>query len=147
MPPDFFGTGWRGAIVSTIVCWLVRLFLGSAKHRQLKCALGPDPDAKPILYGSPRSGQWPRVRAEHLEKEPRCAACGGSENVQCHHIRPFHLHPELELEPSNILSLCEKPSRNCHFAHGHSFSWKAWNPHVVEDAALSLKRVLQRRTE
>ena len=145
MPPDFFGTGWRGAIVSTIVCWLVRLFLGAAKHAELRAALAPDPDDKPLVLGAARSSRWPTVRAEHLKKCPRCVACGGSENVQVHHLRPFHLSPSLELDEHNLVSLCEKPSRNCHFHFGHSFDWKAYNEHCLEDAATFANRILTRQ--
>lgn len=149
MPPDFFGTGWTGKLISWVAIVIIWGYIGAARlfhsaHAE-RLMLRMDPDAKPILYGASRSGKWPRVRAEHLEREPRCAACGGTEDLEVHHKKPEHLFPELELEPSNLITLCQKPSRSCHFSKGHSFNWKAYNPHVVEDAALSMQRILQRK--
>lgn len=48
-----------------------------------------------------RSPEWPHVREEFLKACPACAACGGTEDLNVHHIQPFHLHPELELDPAN----------------------------------------------
>jgi predicted HNH restriction endonuclease len=50
-----------------------------------------------------------------------------------HHKRPVHLFPELELDPANLITLCEP--QNCHYLIGHCLSWKAYNPSVEEDAA------------
>lgn len=87
-------------------------------------------------YG--RSGQWPRVRREHLEREPACAACGRTAKLEVHHVQSYSQHPELELEPSNLLTMCADP---CHFVHGHLMSWTRINPHVREDAARYLQRL------
>jgi 5-methylcytosine-specific restriction protein A len=52
-----------------------------------------------------------------------------------HHIRPFHTHPELELEPSNLITLCESGRRgvHCHLLFGHLGSFRRVNPMVHED--------------
>lgn len=42
-----------------------------------------------------RASQWASVRKLHLKREPFCAWCGGTENLQVHHIHPFALNPEL----------------------------------------------------
>jgi hypothetical protein len=89
---------------------------------------------------SPRSGKWSTVRKHHLEKNPTCAACGGTTLLNVHHIQPFHIHPELELDPTNLITLCEDPMKLCHCAVGHAFDWKSYVPTVVEDAAYLLKR-------
>jgi 5-methylcytosine-specific restriction enzyme A len=81
-----------------------------------------------------RSSQWPAHRAAHLKLFPACAACGRTVGLEVHHIRPFHLHPELELDPNNLLTLCEGGGRNCHLVFGHFYNWKAYNPLVVSDA-------------
>lgn len=99
---------------------------------------------KPLERG--RSSKWPSVRADVLAKHSCCAACGTTENLEVHHKKPFHLSPELELSEDNLIVLCEKPGRNCHYRLGHCFNWRAYNPFVVEDAALSLKRVQERLT-
>ena len=57
--------------------------------------------------GVMRSDQWPKVRKTHLASHPTCELCGGEKKLEVHHMRPFHLHPELELEPSNLITLCE----------------------------------------
>lgn len=95
----------------------------------------------------PRSGKWRGVRDKHLEAFPDCAACGGTKMLNVHHKMPFHLRPELELDPANLITLCEVPSHACHFALGHCFNWSAYNPHVEEDAARLLSRVKGRLAE
>jgi 5-methylcytosine-specific restriction endonuclease McrA len=81
------------------------------------------------LFG--RSGSWARVRREHLEQEPSCAACGRSRELEVHHVVPYHERPELELDPTNLITLCADP---CHIVHGHLMNWKKSNPDVREDA-------------
>lgn len=93
-----------------------------------------------------RSPRWPTVRRKFLEGKT-CAGCGGSEKLEAHHKLPFHLRRDLELNPNNLICLCEKPGHDCHFRFGHSLDWKAYNPDVVEDAALALWRVRLRKYE
>lgn len=94
------------------------------------------------VCGVARSPHWPAVRKFWLTANPTCAACGGTDCVEAHHKRPFHLHPELELSRSNLVTLCQHPSRTCHFHFGHcATSWSDFNPHVVEDAATFLSRI------
>lgn len=84
--------------------------------------------------GATRSSQWPTVRRNHLKANPACAVCGEAKKVQVHHKRPFHLHPELELDPTNLITLCEKPGRDCHLVFGHAGDFKGYNPSVEADA-------------
>jgi len=91
-----------------------------------------------------RSPKWEGVRHAYAMLHPSCAACGGAKLIQIHHCRPFHLHPELELEFSNLITLCEDPERLCHHRIGHAWDWKAFNPYVRDDAAEQLERVLKR---
>lgn len=92
---------------------------------------------KAKLNGCKRSVEWPKVRAAHLVKEPTCNLCGGADKVEVHHIRPFHIHPELELDPMNLITLCEanKEGFDCHLAFGHLGSFKSWNISAVADCA------------
>lgn len=78
-----------------------------------------------------RAVGWPKVRAEHLEKQPKCAACGTEKGLEVHHIKPFHKYPELELDPDNLITLCNK---SCHLYFGHLKYFKSWNPDVKIDA-------------
>lgn len=80
---------------------------------------------------SQRSPEWPAVRKAHLDANPTCAACGGTANVEVHHIKPFHLFPDLELVDSNLITLCEKPGHSCHFVFGHYHDWYKYSPDVT----------------
>lgn len=80
-----------------------------------------------------RSSEWGSVRDVHLEEFGECAACGSKKNLQVHHIKPFHLHPELELDPTNLITLC-MDEWDCHLNLGHGGSFRAYNPNIVTDA-------------
>ena len=101
--------------------------------------------AGPVVVPPPagRSSRWPNVRARHLMKEPKCRACGGVRRLNVHHIKPFHLFPELEEVDSNLLTLCEgSHGINCHFVFGHLGNWQAYNESVIliADQMLTLTR-------
>ena len=85
-------------------------------------------------HGRERSPQWSRVAREHRLREPACQACGykGSK-VQVHHIKPFHLHPQLELDPRNLITLCEAKGREHHLLLGHLDAWGSYNEHIRDD--------------
>jgi 5-methylcytosine-specific restriction endonuclease McrA len=88
-----------------------------------------------VGHGMERSPHWPTVQHKHLKKFPTCAACGGGLNLNVHHKKPFHLFPELELEPTNLITLCMDGEKDCHIKLGHGSNFKAYNPNVVEDVA------------
>ena len=92
---------------------------------------------KASLSSPSRSSKWPKVRKKHLEKNPCCAVCGATAKLNVHHIKPYHLFPELELEESNLITLCEcgKGGVNCHLFIGHLGNYKKINPDSVKDAA------------
>lgn len=96
----------------------------------------------------PRSPRWRAVREEHVRRHPACAACGRTARLDVHHIQSFHTHPELELAPANLLTLCESwpAGVNCHLLIGHCGDWKAINPESVKYARAML-RMLGRRVE
>jgi 5-methylcytosine-specific restriction enzyme A len=83
-----------------------------------------------------RSGHWPVVAHAHLVAHPLCEACGCGVKalLNVHHIHPFHEFPQLELEETNLITLCESPSHNCHLIFGHLLKWSSWNLDVVHDA-------------
>lgn len=87
-------------------------------------------------FGAIRSKNWPKVRKEYLEAHPLCEVCGSSKKCQVHHKEPVHLFPELELESSNFITLCDSSKKNCHFQFGHLYSFHSYNPNVVEDAKI-----------
>lgn len=89
--------------------------------------------------GKQRSPHWHTVEKHFLETNPTCAACGGKEKLNVHHCVPFHLDPEKELDPNNLITLCMKMGQECHLLIGHGGSFKAFNENVREDAAEALK--------
>lgn len=100
-----------------------------------------------ITLGTSRSSKWPKVRATHLKIQPNCAVCGGTKSLEVHHMEPFHIKPEKELDPGNLITLCEAKNNgiNCHLAIGHLGSYKSLNPSVKEDAALWQRKINGRK--
>lgn len=84
-----------------------------------------------------RSSRWPGVRKAFIADHPRCEACGSGESLEVHHVKPFHLHPELELVRANLMTLCEGLTK-CHLRVGHLGSWKTINKNARADAARAL---------
>src|SRR4051812_21566466 len=100
--------------------------LVSAAHLATPAAEKPD-DGR-------RSPRWPAVERAHVRQHPACAACGGTDHLQVHHVEPFHVCPEKELDPANLITLCMAPGERCHYLIGHlGTSWHAWNVHVRRD--------------
>lgn len=103
------------------------------------------PDVPEGMVGAtPRSPQWPKVRSEFLRRHGKCEACGTRNDLNVHHVKPFHLYPEKELDPTNLITLC----RDCHLRYGHAcdahgrVNWSCENPNVRED----IRKLKQRRT-
>lgn len=69
-----------------------------------------------------RSGKWPKVRDAYLAEHPKCVHCLQNADT-VHHLRPVHVAPALELDPSNFAAVCDA----CHFCIGHLCNWKRWN--------------------
>jgi|SRR5579859_4179589 len=96
--------------------------------------------------GKKRSSEWPKVRKQHLEKFPKCEVCEGIFKLNVHHKLPFHLHPELELDSTNLITLCESDHNglNCHLAIGHLGSFKSYNKNVDTDANIWNNKIKNR---
>lgn len=101
-----------------------------------------------VFYGEQeRSSHWPTVMHHFRNNEfysegsqrwvsfndgidrSRCRCCGSQENLNVHHIVPFHNDPSLECNYRNLVTLC----RDHHFHIGHHNNWKNSNPHVCDD--------------
>ena len=92
-------------------------------------------DVKLKTQGSKRSPKWARVRKAHLKANPRCAVCNSKKKLEAHHIIPFHMRPDLELDRTNLITMCEsKKTLNCHLIVGHFGNYKKINPEVRRDA-------------
>jgi 5-methylcytosine-specific restriction enzyme A len=86
--------------------------------------------------GVKRSSRWSQVRKDHLREHSECAVCGGTKKLEVHHIKPFCDFPELELDPNNLITLCESKSKGimCHMTVGHLGNYKTINPMVSADS-------------
>lgn len=91
-----------------------------------------------------RSGSWTTLRKRHLETYPTCAVCGGKKFLEVHHIQDFHNHPELELDPKNLITLCEHPYFNDHLRYGHLGDYKCINVDILKDTAIWRKKLANR---
>jgi 5-methylcytosine-specific restriction endonuclease McrA len=102
-----------------------------------------------IPAGSKRSGHWPTIRKEHLKKNPVCAVCGGDKMLEVHHKLPFHLDPTLELNPVNLITLCESKDNgiNCHLGVGHLGNFKSYNRDIEKDEAEWNQKIKNRPLE
>lgn len=104
-------------------------------------------DVEAARLGLRRSPLWPRAERLHLLRQPTCACCAEGMHpgaaMQVHHIFPFHAcillgRPDLELDPRNLITLCEseagRPGENHHLLVGHLGSFQSSNLEVVEAA-------------
>lgn len=85
-----------------------------------------------IFGGVARSPKWPAVRAVYLAKNPTCSVCGGTKQLEVHHKNPYHLHPELELEETNLITLCNYSLHHLWF--GHLGNFQSFNKDIEVDA-------------
>ena len=90
-----------------------------------------------------RSPKWPALQKAHLKKQPRCQVCGGKSGLNAHHKKPFNDYPELELEPDNLITLCN--TRRCHILFGHGNDFRAWNPNCDADVAKARQMIAARK--
>jgi 5-methylcytosine-specific restriction endonuclease McrA len=85
-----------------------------------------------------RSSKWSSIRKNHLKDNPTCAACGKNKKLEVHHIEPVHINSDRELDPTNLVTLCDKP---CHIIFGHLMDYKSWNNDVVQDCSTYLEKL------
>ena len=93
-----------------------------------------------------RSSQWRRVRDAFILGKS-CSICNSRRYLVAHHVIPFHLAPHLELDPRNLMVLCEskKYGINCHLLVGHVGNWRRINPIVHADVAYWNNRIILSR--
>jgi hypothetical protein len=97
-----------------------------------------------------RSPHWGKLQKKLVGEHPYCSACGcrSRRKLVAHHIVPYHHAPELELEPSNLIVLCEsgRYGVHCHLFLGHFGDFKRrHNPDIKTDAATWLARLVEVR--
>ena len=93
-----------------------------------------------LAVSEKRSDRWPTVEKHFRETNPACAVCNGTEHLNVHHCMPFHLDPALELDPSNLITLC-MGEKECHLRIGHGSYFSAYNKNVRKDAATLRKDI------
>jgi hypothetical protein len=81
-----------------------------------------------------RSRKWTKLKKSYIKQHPNCAVCGSLKLVVPHHIIPFHIDKSKELDPNNLITLCENKVFNCHLFFGHLKNWSRYNPNIIEDA-------------
>lgn len=79
-----------------------------------------------------------------IKENYKCAACGSTKRLQVHHVLPFSNRPDLELDFSNLITLCMDVDE-CHFRLGHGGSFRHYNPNVVADAAEYMSSTAEKR--
>lgn len=89
-----------------------------------------------------RASQWKRVRTEHLQKEPACAACGRDTDLAVHHVIPVSFDESKQLDPANLITLCSQP---CHIVFGHFMNYQCYNKDVRAMTADYKRALLKRR--
>lgn len=96
--------------------------------------------------GAARSPKWRKTRDGFIVGK-QCAVCGGWKFLVAHHVIPFHLAPDLELDPANLIVLCEakRYGINCHLLLGHLGNWQRPNPQVLADVAYWHQRLINDR--
>ena len=65
-----------------------------------------------------------------------CQKCGSKKLIVAHHIKLFSQFPAEELNPQNLITLCEsgKLGVTCHRFFGHLGNYRQPNPDVVMDS-------------
>ena len=97
------------------------------------------------VNGHPRSGKWQTFERDLIKARAASAKpAAGARIYKATISKIFTAHPEKELDPDNVAILCGPKARACHGRIGHSFDFRAINPHCREDAARQRHRVKTR---
>lgn len=52
--------------------------------------------------------KWKELREKvFIQQGRQCAQCGGTENLEIDHIKPYDTHPELGMDITNLQVLCK----------------------------------------
>ena len=90
-----------------------------------------------------RSSKWPAFKKQYaLTHLPVCAICCGTQDLNLHHLRPFHVFPELELDPQNVVWLCN--AKQCHIRVGHLGNFQSINPSGATDIVIWRDKIRNR---
>ena len=101
-------------------------------------------DKRAKEQGHKRSPHWNAFKRAYFKThEKKCAVCGGTKKVELHHIIPFHIDSSKELDPNNVIPLCEgNKELNCHLIFGHFGNFRTkWNPNIEQEAPVWQQRL------
>jgi HNH endonuclease len=125
---------WLKCVLARLILWAVEIWHAELERDAELPSADGSADYQTLTAAPSRSSRWPAVRLAHLLQHPRCELCGNESHLEVHHVEPFHLAPERELDPANLITLCEQSPAlkglNCHLFAGHLGSWSAINPRV-----------------
>ena len=86
------------------------------------------------LLGGMRASDWPQFRKIHIKNA--CEFCGTKGTVlsplELHHVLPFHLYENLELDHTNVVTGC----RSCHLKFYHLGSFRSFNEQIKDHIKL-----------
>ena len=117
--------------IAALLNWL------SIVSQKVSGAVNPIERAR--LQGAIRSTKWPKFKKEFAKTHPAvCAVCGGKKGINLHHLKPFHVFPELELDPDNVILLCNE--KRHHIEVGHLGDFQSINPTGRADIELWKKK-------
>lgn len=111
----------------------------SVRDILIRPPLAAEGDDKVGATAEPRSPKWAAVRNKFLVEHPQCAFAGCTKShtkgdkMNVHHILPFHLFPEEELNPDNLITLCRDPHGGHHLWVGHLGNYTDYNKQVRGD--------------
>jgi len=95
--------------------------------------------------GRRRNKGWRKLRNAFV-KGKTCEVCGSKKKLEVHHILPFHMYPLFEMEPTNLMVLCDGSNRygikSCHLAVGHLGNYRRSNIDSFTDAMIIRQKLL-----
>ena len=88
-----------------------------------------------------RSRHWRSTRKHFIKENPKCEVCGAKRGLEVHHILPFHIAPERELDFANLATLC----KTCHLFVGHLRSYNHYNKEFWLDVSTWKEKIKESR--
>jgi len=67
--------------------------------------------SRQLLYAS---AEWRRVVRSVRVRDGGCVVCHSARDTHIHHVQSFAEHPELRLDPDNLVTLCRKHHHDTH---------------------------------
>jgi len=104
---------------------------------------------KAIKKLSPRGWAWSKFEKNYVKSNSVCLACGATTSLEVHHKIPYAMRPDLEFEPTNLVTLCMSTNK-CHFRLGHGSYWSAFTPSInldlqdIKKGAITLQQAFER---